>query len=376
MKKAQAGQELPLFTVFTPTYNRSATLTRLFRSINVQSFRDFEWLIVDDGSSDDTAAEVAKFAAIASFPLRYVWQPNGGKHTAINRGAALAAGKLFLTIDSDDELMPTALEIFNRAWSEIPIDRRSEFAGVTARCIDAGGKLVGAPAPHDVVDSDSARATFILGMTSERIGIIQTAILKKHPFPTHLPTKFIPEGRLWLELAQEYKTRFIEEPARVFHDHGEPRLSQLNRGMRAYGDYEYYRFALQNYVSWWPVIPKAVAKFAVGLRRAELHLDFRANRDGLSKLARAGLLAASPLAAGLYIRDMTRLHGRLGCAVAICRTILRGKTPRSIARAIATFVKKSADSRSILVYLEGEEVTVKSSDDSYEQILFAHRSRW
>ena len=72
-----------IFTVFTPTYNRAHTLHRVYGSLKVQTFRDFEWLIVDDGSTDDTEALVKQWQAEANFPIRYIWQKNSGKHLGI-----------------------------------------------------------------------------------------------------------------------------------------------------------------------------------------------------------------------------------------------------------------------------------------------------
>lgn len=82
-----------MLTVFTPTYNRAATLARVYESLQRQTFRDFEWLIVDDGSEDETAELVERWRSTCSFPIRYLWQPNQGKHVAFNRGVELAQGE-------------------------------------------------------------------------------------------------------------------------------------------------------------------------------------------------------------------------------------------------------------------------------------------
>ena len=90
-------------TVFTPAYNRAHTLEKLYRSLQRQTFHNFEWLIVDDGSTDGTAKLVNNWQAEENpFPVRYVWQENGGKCRAINYGLELAAGELFFTVDADD----------------------------------------------------------------------------------------------------------------------------------------------------------------------------------------------------------------------------------------------------------------------------------
>ncbi len=99
----------PNFTVFTPTFNRAYILPKLFKSLQKQGSLDFEWLIVDDGSSDDTQNLIASFQQEALFPVRYIHQKNQGKHVAINTGVANAKGAFFMTVDSDDQVMENAL---------------------------------------------------------------------------------------------------------------------------------------------------------------------------------------------------------------------------------------------------------------------------
>src|SRR2546423_7881993 len=102
----------PLFTVFTPTYNRAHTLLRVYESLKKQTFDDFEWLIVDDGSTDDTPTLVKQWISDGILTIRYVFQENAGKHVCINVATKLARGRYIATIDSDDWYVPTALETF------------------------------------------------------------------------------------------------------------------------------------------------------------------------------------------------------------------------------------------------------------------------
>lgn len=309
------------FTIFTPTYNRQATLERLFRSLERQSRSDFEWLVIDDGSIDATCDLIERLSREASFPVRYFHQQNAGKHAAFNRGVAEARGELFLNIDSDDELTPDALDVLHEAWLAIPEEQRSEFTGVTARCVDQNGEIVGAERLASPLDTDSATATFVLKMSGERIGFHRTDVLRRYPFPVDLPTRFIPEGRVWLAIAREFRTRFIETPVRIFHDHNEARLSGLDRSQRAWGDLEYYRFALTNFAGWWRKAPTEISKLAVGLRRAELHLDCRSNTSGMTLWARALAKAAFPFAAIVFARDVLSIEGKSGWRILVDRLL-------------------------------------------------------
>src|SRR5258707_14117604 len=105
-----------VFTVFTPTWNRAHTLHRAYQSLHAQTFRNFEWLIVDDGSTDNTREIVEKWQAESEFPIRYIYQENQGKAAAFNRGVREAQGALFLTLDSDDACVNQALERFKYHW--------------------------------------------------------------------------------------------------------------------------------------------------------------------------------------------------------------------------------------------------------------------
>src|SRR5436305_1126064 len=118
------------FTVFTPTYNRAKTLSRVYESLINQTFKDFEWLIIDDGSVDEneTFTLIKSWQTKAFFPIRYVHQENAGKHIAFNKAVQLAGGEFFVPLDSDDACFSNALEKFLKLWHEIPIDKRSAFS--------------------------------------------------------------------------------------------------------------------------------------------------------------------------------------------------------------------------------------------------------
>src|SRR5215469_15182284 len=95
------SSKVPLFTVFTATYNRAHTIHRVFNSLRAQTVRDFEWLVVDDGSTDNTAELIAAWSKLADFPIRYFKQENSGKHIARNLAVREARGSFFALLDSD-----------------------------------------------------------------------------------------------------------------------------------------------------------------------------------------------------------------------------------------------------------------------------------
>ena len=110
------------FTVFTPTYNRAATLPRVYASLRDQTIKDFEWLIVDDGSTDNTREMVTKWQSeCKDFDIRYIYQENQHKKVALNRAVAEARGELFIVLDSDDSCVADAVETFQKVWQSMSL---------------------------------------------------------------------------------------------------------------------------------------------------------------------------------------------------------------------------------------------------------------
>ena len=89
-------------TVLTPTFNRGGGLEKLYESLKRQSCKDFEWLVVDDGSTDGTDNLIGQLQEKSEFPVRYIYKSNGGKHTALNVGIQTICSELTFIVDSDD----------------------------------------------------------------------------------------------------------------------------------------------------------------------------------------------------------------------------------------------------------------------------------
>jgi glycosyltransferase involved in cell wall biosynthesis len=217
------------FTVFTPTFNRSEPLGRTFESLCGQTFRDFEWLIVDDGSTDDTAARVQTWQRSAPFSIRYFHQRNGGKHRAHNLAIAHAEGELLAVLDSDDTLAPHAVERLIFHWCSIPETDRDRFSGVTCLCIDERGELVGHTFPSPVLDCRHYELETVYGVTGEKWGCHRTAVLRQFEFPEIPGETHCPEGLIWNRIANRYLVRHVNEALRVYHTDSSGLISNLVR---------------------------------------------------------------------------------------------------------------------------------------------------
>lgn len=137
-----------LITFFTPTYNRAYILHRCYESLCSQTAANFQWLIVDDGSTDGTEELVRNWIAQENrFTISYIYKTNGGLHTAFNTAVDAVGTELIVCFESDDIFTPDAAEIIERTWAKI---RESDCVGFITLCRDTQGNLIGGRYPDDV----------------------------------------------------------------------------------------------------------------------------------------------------------------------------------------------------------------------------------
>lgn len=201
-------------TVFTPTYNRAYILNRLYRSLQRQNFRDFEWLIIDDGSTDNTEQLVSDWIKEDTpFPIRYYLQPNGGKCRAINKGLELAEGRLFLVVDSDDYLTNDALTIIASKEATLPKDEK--YCGLSANLGTSENET-----PNRLFGAEFFDGTLLDRYDTadgERAFAIYTDIHRKYPYPCFDGEKFMTEAIAYNRMAHDgYKMRFYNDIVCVY----------------------------------------------------------------------------------------------------------------------------------------------------------------
>ncbi|SHM64016.1 Glycosyltransferase involved in cell wall bisynthesis [Chryseobacterium carnipullorum] len=196
-----------LITIFTPTYNRSHLLERLYSSLCNQSFTKFEWLIVDDGSKDDTEIIVEKFINENKISIRYYKQINSGKHIAINKGVDLAIGELFFIVDSDDKLPENSLQIINERY--LPLRNDYTIAGVSGRKAYFDYNIIGNKMDKDLI-CNSFDFRFKFKMNGDMSEVFRTSVLKEYKFPV-TKEKFCPEALVFNRIGQDCKFLWFED---------------------------------------------------------------------------------------------------------------------------------------------------------------------
>lgn len=199
-------------TVFTPTYNRGYIIYNLYESLKRQTYNNFEWIVIDDGSTDNTEELFNKWMIEKNqFEIRYYKVNNGGKHRAINRGIDLAKGELFFIVDSDDYLIDSALEDIINMERSIPSCIKKEFCGVSGNRGKNKYEIIGETFEGDYIDATALeRPKYkIFGDKSE---VFYTKILKNYKFKEFDNENFMTECTVWNHMAYDgYKIRFFNK---------------------------------------------------------------------------------------------------------------------------------------------------------------------
>lgn len=185
-------------TIFTPTYNREKYLTRLYKSLVNQSNNNFEWVIVDDGSTDSTTELVEKFIKEKILSIRYFKQENLGKHVAHNKGVELCKTELFFCVDSDDYLTSNCVEVCLKAWNEE--ENLNSITGIVALRGYSNGEVMGNFMPQKIKKSTLSDLYNIYEKKGETALILKTEHLKNNLFPIFKEEKFLSEEILYNKL--------------------------------------------------------------------------------------------------------------------------------------------------------------------------------
>lgn len=192
---------MPKLTILTPTYNRLSKLKQLYKSLINQTCFDFQWLVIDDGSTDNTIDFFNDIIKESPFLIQYKYKENGGKYTAINYAAPYVKGKYFTIVDSDDFLANDAVDYILRMWDKYNSD--SNIGGITFQ----RGNVNGKPLDNSVVGEYVSTFSEAInnGMHSDHFETVRSDLFKKFHFPVFKNEKFIAEGAMWYLITRDYK---------------------------------------------------------------------------------------------------------------------------------------------------------------------------
>lgn len=215
-----------MLTIFTPTFNRAEKLKRLYDSLLSQSDENFEWLIVDDGSTDNTN-EIVKGFSDNKFPIRYYQKENGGKHTAYNYALEHANGEFILCVDSDDWLSENAVRMISQTLSKENANIIMSYKS------DQNGKLLSNPFPSIVNRAGILELSYFYHCTGEFSLIFRTEYARKYPFPVFKGERFVTESVVYDRMFVSEKAVLLPEVITVCEYQNDGLTSNLNRIMKA-----------------------------------------------------------------------------------------------------------------------------------------------
>lgn len=220
---------MPYLTIITPTYNRGKLLKKCYESLCGQSCNDFQWLIIDDGSTDNTKNVVNQFLQNSNlFKIDYYYKTNGGKHSALNYSHKYIEAEIVLILDSDDILSNDAVSMIKKYWEKY---KNESIIGVLSflRGKDSEHPL-SSPYPQDIIRSNYVDFRINRKIKGDCCEILRTAILKEFPFPIFKDERFMSEGYLWAK-SSKYDTVYINKII-YLADYLEDGLTKSGRKLR------------------------------------------------------------------------------------------------------------------------------------------------
>lgn len=212
------------FSVFTATRNRAQMLWRLYLELKVQIFKDFEWVIINDGSSDNTDDVVKKIKEEKALSIQYLYKAGGGKHTAWRVATPLFQGQYVVTADDDDNVTKDMLAIFDKHWANLEQSvNYNLFWEIRSRCKRIDGSLIGQILPSPWYDSDYNIVSYKLKVFCEMVGCRKVEVLRNEAavpaeFPFMDDASNFDEAIRWSRAARKYKTRFVPEVTRIYNE--------------------------------------------------------------------------------------------------------------------------------------------------------------
>lgn len=201
---------MPLLTVFTPTYNRAHTLKRTYDSLCRQTNQDFVWIVVDDGSTDDTKSLVESWKAENKLrDIRYYYKENGGLHTGYNKAIEMADTELMVSLDSDDYMPENAVELIEKKWKA---DGSEEYGGIVGLDYNTDGSVLGSEWPETKTINLCDVMTGKIKIVGDKKNVVRTDLYKKYaPMPSFKGEKNFNPHYMALQISFDYDFLVLNE---------------------------------------------------------------------------------------------------------------------------------------------------------------------
>ena len=197
-----------VITVITPTYNRLKEIKKLYSSLNEQKNKDFVWLVIDDGSNDNTKSFFKNLNKSIDFKIEYYYKSNGGKHTALNYAFKKIKTSLFCVVDSDDYLAENAIQVIIDNYNFYK--EKGVYGFVYLKGYSISNPIT-MKFKEDVFIGDYIKDIINKQPHGDRFEIFYSELLLNHKFPIFKDEKFIGEGFFWNEISRNKKIVFINK---------------------------------------------------------------------------------------------------------------------------------------------------------------------
>ena len=205
-------------TVFTPAYNRAHTITRTYESLCRQTSKDFEWLVIDDGSTDNTRELVEKWIEEDKIPIRYIYQQNQGMHGAHNTAYKNIDTELNTCIDSDDYMPDDAVEKICSFWEKHGSDR---YAGIIGLDVTESSKVIGTSFPAGLKET-TLGDFYLQGGSGDKKLVYRTSVIRQYPeYPLFEGERYVGLAYKYMLIDQDYKLLTLNEPLVVVECQGD-----------------------------------------------------------------------------------------------------------------------------------------------------------
>lgn len=223
-----------LISVITPVYNRADKIHRVFESLEKSTFRNFELIIVDDGSIDNIEHVIERYRKKVSYPVTYIKKTNGGKHTALNILYLKAKGKYIFSLDSDDEIVPDAMEKALDIWNKIEKKHEDKYWCVVGRVANNKTRqMIGKLFPENINEVNKFKRKKILNkIYGDKWALQKADIVRKYKFPEPEGITFITESLVWNRIDKDYESYFTNDIFRIYYQNEGECLSNPKKDLQ------------------------------------------------------------------------------------------------------------------------------------------------